>query len=139
MVPLLVLLAVDPAGTTKALLAVPAATILSWLPWIVLFSVANGFMEELWFRGSWLGAFSGVIGISAAMHVTSIAFGAVTRHRGSGTSRSITLMQLAPVWLYMGYAYALIVRKTGLAIGVVLAHAIADALFLPLPSATAAS
>ena len=68
------LLAVDPAGTTKALLAVQAATILSWLPWIVLFSVANGFMEVLWFHGSWLGAFRDVIGTSAAMHVTSVAF-----------------------------------------------------------------
>ena len=133
--PLLVLLAVDPAGTTKALLAVPAATILSWLPWIVLFSVANGFMEELWFRGSWLGAFRDVIGTSAAMHVTSVAFAAV--HVIVYWDQPITLVQLAPVWLYMGYAYALIVRKTGSLWGAVLAHAIADVLFCSLRSATA--
>lgn len=37
---------------------------------------------------------------------------------------------LAPVWLYMGYAYAFIVRRTGSLWGAVLSHAIADILFL---------
>ena len=58
-VPLLVYAWLDPAGDMARLLALPRPTVLSWLPWIVLFSVANGFMEELWFRGSWFGAFTG--------------------------------------------------------------------------------
>jgi membrane protease YdiL (CAAX protease family) len=37
---------------------------------------------------------------------------------------------LTPAWLFMGYAYALIMRKTGSLWGPVLAHAIADVLFL---------
>jgi membrane protease YdiL (CAAX protease family) len=37
---------------------------------------------------------------------------------------------LTPVWLYMGYAYAIIVRKTGSLWGPVLAHTIADVMFM---------
>jgi len=127
-VPLLGMVALDPAGDMKALLAVPAATVLSWLPWIGLFSIANGFMEELWFRGSWFGAFRQAIGSPAAMHVTSIAFGLF--HVIVYWGQPAMFLLLAPVWLYMGYAYAFIVRKTGSLWGAVLSHAFADVLFL---------
>jgi len=40
------------------------------------------------------------------------------------------ILMLTPVWLYMGYAYAVIVRKTGSLWGAVLAHAIADVIFM---------
>jgi hypothetical protein len=39
-----------------------------------VFSIANGFMEELWFRGSWSSSFRQVLGPSMAMHVTSVVF-----------------------------------------------------------------
>ncbi len=126
--PLLAMVVLDPAGDMKALAAVPAATVLSWLPWIGLFAVANGFMEELWFRGSWFGAFGQAIGPSAAMHVTSIAFGLM--HVIIYWGQPATFLLLAPVWLYMGYAYAFIVRKTGSLWGATLSHAMADVLFL---------
>ena len=48
------------------------------------------------------------------------------------------ILVLTPVWLYMGYAYALIVRKTGSLWGAVLAHAIADVI-LAVPEAVAAA
>ncbi len=127
-VPLLAMVMLDPAGDIRALAAVPAATVLSWLPWIGLFAVANGIMEGLWFPGSWLGAFGQAIGPSAAMHVTSLAFGLM--HVIIYWGQPATFLLLAPVWLYMGYAYAFIVRKTGSLWGVVLSHAIADVLFL---------
>jgi membrane protease YdiL (CAAX protease family) len=72
-VPLLAFLILVPGTGAKELRAVPAAVVTSWLPWIVLFSAANGFMEELWFRGSWFGTFRELIGAPAAMHVTSLA------------------------------------------------------------------
>ena len=127
-VPLLVLFAVDPSGGSKAVLALPMATLRAWLPWIVAFSLANGFMEELWFRGLWFATFKQVLGPSAAMHVTSVAFCAmhVIVYWGDPT----TVLILTPVWLYMGYAYALIVRKTGSLWGPVLAHAAADVIFM---------
>ena len=49
-------------GGLQATLNQDAATILSWLPWLVAFSLANGFMEELWFRGSWMSRFGEVLG-----------------------------------------------------------------------------
>jgi membrane protease YdiL (CAAX protease family) len=127
-VPLLVMMVADPAGDMPALLALPAATVLSWTPWILLFSAANGFMEELWFRGSWFGAFRPLVGSPAAMHVTSISFALM--HIVVYWGDSATVAILAPVWLYLGYVCALIVRKTGSLWGAVLTHAVADAIFL---------
>ncbi len=127
-IPLLLLVALDPSGGTQAVLATPAATLGSWLPWIVLFSVGNGFMEELWFRGLWLGVFKQALGWSAAIHVTSVVFCAM--HVIVYWGDPVTIAILTPVWLFMGYAYALTVRKTGSLWGPVLAHAIADVLFL---------
>jgi membrane protease YdiL (CAAX protease family) len=126
--PLLVLFAIDPSGGRDAVLRTPVAVLGSWLPWIVLFSVANGFMEELWFRGLWLGGFKPVLGQSAAIHVTSLAFALM--HVIVYLPDVMTVAVLTPAWLFMGYAYALILRKTGSMWGPVLAHALADILFL---------
>ena len=127
-VPLLAFLALVPGTGAEVLLAVPAATILSWLPWIVLFSVANGFMEELWFRGSWFGTFRVLVGTPAAMHVTSLAFSAM--HVVVYWSEPAALVVLWPVFLYVGYACAVIVRKTGSLWGAVLGHVLVDLMFV---------
>ena len=127
-VPLLGFLALVPGTGTEALLATPAATVLSWLPWIVLFSVANGFMEELWFRGAWFGTFRGLVGTPAAMHVTSLAFSAI--HVVVYWSEPAALVVLWPVFLYIGYACAVIVRKTGSLWGAVLGHVLVDLMFV---------
>jgi len=94
----------------------------------VLFSAANGFMEELWFRGLWLGGFKPVLGQSAAIHVTSVAFALM--HVIVYLPDLATVAVLTPAWLFMGYAYALIMRRTGSLWGPVLAHTLADVLFL---------
>jgi membrane protease YdiL (CAAX protease family) len=133
-IPLLVLFAVDPSGGRDSVLSTPAATIKSWLPWILLFSVANGFMEELWFRGLWFGTFKQVIGSSAAMHVTSVAF--CMMHVIVYWGDPMAIAMLTPAWLFMGYAYALILRRTGSLWGAVAAHAIADVLFLLIAFST---
>lgn len=126
--PLVALFAIDPSGGKDAVLATPMAVLLSWLPWIMIFSVANGFMEELWFRGLWLGGFQPVLGLPASIHVTSLAFCAM--HVIVYLPDVATVAVLTPAWLFMGYAYALIMRKTGSLWGPVLAHAVADIIFL---------
>ena len=126
--PLMAFLVLVPGTGAQALLNVPVATILSWLPWVVLFSVANGFMEELWFRGAWFGAFGELVGPRNAMHVTSLAFS--LWHVIVYWNQPATLAVLWPVFLYLGYAYALIVRRTGTLWGAVLGHVIADVMFL---------
>jgi membrane protease YdiL (CAAX protease family) len=126
--PLLALFAIDPSGGRDAVLRTPVAVLGSWLPWILLFSIANGFMEELWFRGLWLGGFKPVLGLPAAIHVTSLAFCAMHVIVYWGDMAAIAV--LTPAWLFMGYAYALIMRRTGSLWGPVLAHAFADVIFL---------
>jgi membrane protease YdiL (CAAX protease family) len=133
-IPLLALFAFDPSGGRDAVLSTPGAVLGSWLPWILLFSIANGFMEELWFRGLWLGAFKQVLGAPAAMHVTSLAF--CIMHVIVYWGDPMAIAMLTPAWLFMGYAYALIMRKTGSLWGPVLAHAIADVLFLLIAFST---
>jgi membrane protease YdiL (CAAX protease family) len=127
-IPLLALFAFDPSGGRDAVLSTPGVLLRSWLPWIVLFSVANGFMEELWFRGLWYGAFKQVLGVPAAIHVTSLAF--CIMHVIVYWGDPIAIAMLTPAWLFMGYAYGLIMRKTESLWGPALAHAIADMLFL---------
>ncbi len=133
-IPLLALFAFDPSGGRDAVLSTPGAILRSWLPWIVLFSVANGFMEELWFRGIWLGAFKQVLGVPAAIHVTSLAF--CIMHVIVYWGDPMAIAMLTPAWLFMGYAYGLIMRKTGSLWGPVLAHATADVLFLLIAFST---
>jgi len=127
-VPLLALFAFDPSGGRDAVLSTPGSILGSWFPWILLFSIGNGFMEELWFRGLWLGAFKQVLGWPAAIHVTSLAF--CLMHVIVYWGDPVAIAILTPTWLFMGYGYGLTVRKTGSLWGPVLAHAIADVLFL---------
>jgi membrane protease YdiL (CAAX protease family) len=42
--------------------------------WGLIFSIANGFMEELWLRGIFLKRFEPMIGINGAVWITSIIF-----------------------------------------------------------------
>ena len=64
-IPLVALFVIDPSGGSEAVLALPTSTLFAWLPWIVAFSVANGFMEELWFRGSWFASFKQLLGVGS--------------------------------------------------------------------------
>jgi membrane protease YdiL (CAAX protease family) len=126
--PLLALFIFDPSGGREAVFSTPPILLRSWIPWIVLFSIANGFSEELWFRGLWLGGFKDTLGATAAMHVTSLAF--CLMHVIVYWGDPVSILMLTPPWLFMGYAYAWIMRKTGSLWGPALTHAIADVLFL---------
>lgn len=131
-VPLVAYVALAPDA--KALARTPAATVLAWLPWVALFSAANGLLEELWFRGAWFGTFREAVGAPAAMHVTSLSF--AVWHVIIYWGEPAVLLLLWPVFLYLGYAYAGIVRKTGSLWGAVLGHTLADVMFLLVTFAT---
>ena len=49
-------------------------TLVAAVVWGMVFSFANGFMEELWLRGIFLKRFAPLIGINSAVWVTSIIF-----------------------------------------------------------------
>lgn len=132
--PLAAFVALAPGSGAKALAEAPAATVLAWLPWVVLFSAANGLMEELWFRGAWFSTFREAVGAPAAMHVTSLSFAAW--HVIIYWREPAVLLLLWPVFLYLGYACAGIVRKTGSLWGAVFGHTLADVMFLLVTFAT---
>lgn len=63
------------------------------LPWMVLFAFANGFMEELWFRGLFLGRLAPFLGDNGALLLTSVVF--TVAHAGA------LYLADAMVWLFL--------------------------------------
>jgi membrane protease YdiL (CAAX protease family) len=124
----IILIAFIATGGLQSFLKVPTNELLSWIPWIMIFSLANGFMEELWFRGSWLSNFGGLVGTNAALHVTSWIF--ILWHVINYWNEPIALAIFFAVFIYIAYIYALITRKTGTLWGAILAHSIADFVFV---------
>ena len=59
---------------TGAALGRAGDQLVAQLPWALVFSLANGFMEELLFRGLFLRRFAAVIGDVGSIIVTSIVF-----------------------------------------------------------------
>ena len=53
---------------------VPLATIVAALPWILVFIFVNSFMEELWFRGIFLGKLRPVLGVTLTLVATALVF-----------------------------------------------------------------
>ena len=49
-------------------------TLVAAVVWGLIFSIANGFMEELWLRGIFLKRFEPLIGLNGSVWVTSIIF-----------------------------------------------------------------
>ena len=75
------------------------------LLWGLAFSLANGFMEELWFRGIFLGKLQPLIGTGAAVVLTSLLFAIM--HAGafyfSPAAIPIFFLNLFTHGLVMGY------------------------------------
>ena len=132
-----ILIAFVATGGLQSVLKVPTSELLSWIPWILLFSLANGFMEELWFRGSWLSSFGELVGAKAALHVTSWIF--ILWHVIIYWNEPIALAIFFAVFVYIAYVYALITHKTGTLWGAILAHVIADFVFVMGAFASGAS
>ncbi len=75
------------------------------LLWGLVFSLANGFMEELWFRGIFLGKLQPLIGMGAAVVLTALLFSIM--HAGafymSPYAMAFFLLNLFTHGLAMGY------------------------------------
>ncbi len=75
------------------------------LLWGLVFALANGFMEELWFRGIFLGKLQPLIGTGAAIALTALLFSIM--HAGavyySPAAIPIFLINLVTHGLVMGY------------------------------------
>jgi uncharacterized protein len=100
--------------------------VLSWTPWILLFVLANGFLEELLFRGIFLKNYEPFLGPKLSNLATALVF-AIGHSWAHYTTDVIALLVLTFVFaLIAGY----VMQKTHALWASVLFHAGADTLIV---------
>jgi membrane protease YdiL (CAAX protease family) len=99
-------------------------TLLQKLPWLIVFSIANGFMEELWFRGLFLKRLQPHIGAWGAVWLTSIWFGFL--HVFAVYVSGIGAVIVGILTFSLGIVFALVIQKTKNIWGAGLFHAASD-------------
>jgi membrane protease YdiL (CAAX protease family) len=95
--------------------------------WGLVFSFANGFMEELWMRGIFLKRLEPLLGLGGAVLLTSIVFSSA--HVGAVYVTPAAIPFMLAYALTLGIACGYLIMKTGSLWGATLIHAAAD-LFL---------
>jgi len=106
-------------------------TVVSAIPWILMFCFVNSFMEELWFRGVSLGKLTPVLGRSASIIVTALVFGST--HAAATYITPIQMLLFAVIVIGLGLVNAYMMLKTDSIWGSVFFHAGYDLLvILPL-------
>lgn len=95
--------------------------------WGIVFSCANGFMEELWLRGIFLKRFEPALGVGGSVLVTSIVFALM--HGFTSYLVPIAIPFYVANTLTLGLACGYLIMKTDSIWGATLIHAAAD-LFL---------
>lgn len=108
---------------------VDAFTIISWTPWLIIFSFTNSFMEELIFRGLMLRKFEAVLGQKESLILISLYFAVFHSVLLPFMGIALTVVFIAFLFfvaLLWGYS----ILKSNSIWGAVLAHAIADILFV---------
>ena len=109
-----------------AVRALGTAKLVSLAPWIVLFVVSNGFMEELVFRGLFLGRYEPLIGKWLTVFSTALAF--TLAHMQ--VTYAPDLLGFLLVLLGLSIAWGWLMQKTGSLWGSALFHAGADLLII---------
>jgi uncharacterized protein len=109
-----------------AVRALGTARLLSMAPWILLFVLSNGFMEELLFRGLFLGRYEPLIGKWPAIISTALAF--TLAHMQ--VTYAADLLGFLVVLLGLSIAWGWLMLKTGSLWGSALFHAGADLLII---------
>lgn len=100
-------------------------------PWVLLFALSNGFMEELLFRGLFLEQFESILGFRSANVVTAVVFSAAHVQVGYVTTTVVFLVVLFLLGLLLGA----VMKRTDSIIAPALIHAGADVvMILPLMS-----
>jgi membrane protease YdiL (CAAX protease family) len=99
-------------------------TMIPNMPWWLAFSLANGFMEELWFRGLFLQRLRPIIGAGGALWMTSIWFGIM--HVFAVYVSGVGALVFATLVFTLGFAFALLMQKTKNIWGATLFHAASD-------------
>jgi hypothetical protein len=109
---------------TGATLGQAGDVLIARLPWALLFSLANGFMEELWFRGLFLRRLAGLIGMIGSIVITSIIF--TVAHAAATYMNPVEALLFQLVIFPMALLFAYLMHKTDSIWGSVLYHAGSD-------------
>ena len=109
-----------------AFLALGTAKLVSLAPWIALFVISNAFMEELLFRGLFLGRYEPLIGKGLAVLSTALAF--TLAHMQ--VTYAPDMINFLVVTFVLSIAWAWLMQKTNSLWGSVLFHAGADLLII---------
>lgn len=92
--------------------------------WGLVFSFANGFMEELWLRGIFLKHFETLLGVGGSVLLTSIIFASM--HAGAVYLTPAAVPFLLAYAMTMGIGCGYLIMKTDNIWGATLIHAAAD-------------
>jgi membrane protease YdiL (CAAX protease family) len=92
--------------------------------WGMVFSIANGFMEELWLRGIFLKRFEPILGVHASVWLTSIIFASM--HSFAFYFMPAALPFFAANTLALGLACGYLIVKSDNLWGAVIIHAASD-------------
>jgi membrane protease YdiL (CAAX protease family) len=92
--------------------------------WGLVFSFANGFMEEMWLRGIFLSRFEPVLGVGGSVLLTSIVFGLM--HGGAVYLVPAALPFMVANTFTLGLACGYLMMKSDSIWGPTLIHAAAD-------------
>lgn len=116
-------------------MGVPLAVLVAASPWIVVFIFANSLMEELWFRGIFLGKLKPVLGATAAVVVTALVF--ALPHAGAAYIAPFERVVFPAVVFVLGLVNGFVMLKTDSIWGSMLFHAGYDLLvIIPLLAMT---
>ena len=103
-----------------------ASQLLSLTPWILLFIISNAFMEELLFRGLFLGRYEALVGGWPAILSTALAF--TLAHMQVHYAPDIIVFMM--VLLGLSIAWGWLMRRSNSLWGSVVFHAGADLLII---------
>jgi membrane protease YdiL (CAAX protease family) len=99
-------------------------TLVAAVVWGLVFSIVNGFMEELWLRGIFLNRFAPMIGIHGAVWVTSLIFASM--HGFAFYFDPFALIFFFVNTLSLGLACGYLIMKSDSLWGAVIIHAASD-------------
>jgi len=99
-------------------------TLIAAVVWGLVFSIANGFMEELWLRGIFLKRFVPMLGINASVWLTSIIFALMHSFAFYFDPFALTFFMVNT--LALGLACGYLMMKSDSIWGAVVIHAASD-------------
>lgn len=115
---------------TGAALGTAGEELVARLPWVLLFSLANGLMEELLFRGLFLRKFIPQIGLVGAIVVTSVVF--TVMHSAATYMNPLEAILFQVIIFPMALLFSYLIYKTDSLWGSALFHAGSDVFLLYL-------